>query len=65
MLRQVDARWLLTKDTGAAGGLPEKLTAAHEADCGVVVIRRPDVNERGIGVSDVFELLSSISSNCC
>lgn len=58
MLRQVGARWLLTKDTGVAGGLPEKLSAAHEAGCGVVLIRRPDLSERGYSLDEVVGLLT-------
>lgn len=36
---------LVTKDSGTAGGVHEKIEAAHKADCRVVVIRRPDEGE--------------------
>jgi len=34
-------RVLVTKDSGAAGGVPEKLEAARLEGCRVVVVRRP------------------------
>jgi precorrin-6A/cobalt-precorrin-6A reductase len=33
---------LVTKDSGEAGGVPEKLEAAREEGCRVVVVRRPE-----------------------
>lgn len=41
MLLQTQAKWLLTKESGRAGGYPEKLAAAAAARCGMVVIGRP------------------------
>lgn len=41
LLRQVDARFLVTKDSGAAGGLPQKLAAAKEAGAQALIIGRP------------------------
>ncbi len=54
-LKQVDASWLVTKDTGAVGGLPQKLAAAREAGCGVVLISRPDAAEKGFSLEEVFD----------
>ena len=42
LLRHTGADWLLTKETGAAGGYPEKLLAAARCGTGAVVIRTPD-----------------------
>lgn len=53
-LKQVGASWLVTKDTGAPGGLPQKLAAAREAGCGVVLISRPNMCEQGLSLEDVF-----------
>ncbi len=52
MLRQTGARWLVTKDTGAAGGLPEKLAAARETGAGVVMIDRP-TEEDGLSSAQI------------
>jgi len=41
LIRHADAEWLITKETGAAGGYPEKLRAAQECRIGAVVIRTP------------------------
>ncbi len=41
-LRQSGAKLLVTKDSGAAGGLPEKLEAARLEGVSVILIRRPD-----------------------
>ena len=57
MLRQIGASWLVTKDTGAPGGLPEKISAAGDAGCGVVLISRPDASERGLTLDEAVSLL--------
>lgn len=41
-LKMCGARFLVTKDSGAAGGLPEKLEAARLEGAAVVLIRRPE-----------------------
>ena len=41
LIRHADAEWLITKETGAAGGYPEKLRAAKDCGIGAVVIRTP------------------------
>ena len=56
LLRMLDIRYLVTKDTGAEGGFPEKIRAA--AACGVtpVVIRRP-LREEGVGLEECLAVL--------
>lgn len=54
-LRQTKAEWLLTKDSGRAGGFQEKVEAARENGTRVVVIRRPD--EDGISLEEAMEVL--------
>ena len=56
MLRSVDARYLVTKDTGAAGGFPEKIRAANALGVTPVVIRRP-MEELGVSVRECLEIL--------
>ena len=55
LLHTSGARWLVTKDTGAAGGLPEKLAAAKQCGCRVVLIDRPQ--EDGMTPDEVRDLL--------
>ena len=47
MIRHAGAQWLLTKDSGAAGGYPEKLEAAGKCGIGTVVIRMPHTGHAG------------------
>lgn len=42
MIAHVDAKYVVTKETGKAGGFPEKLEAAKENGACLVVIRRPE-----------------------
>lgn len=54
-LLQTKAEWLLTKDSGRAGGFQEKVEAARENGTRVVVIRRPE--EDGISLEEAMEVL--------
>ena len=45
MLRATRAAWLVTKDTGDAGGYAAKLRAAERAHAKVIVIGRPAQRE--------------------
>lgn len=54
-LRRTKAEWLLTKDSGRAGGFQEKMEAARENGTRVVVIRRPE--EDGISLEEAMEVL--------
>ena len=56
-LRSIDASYLVTKDTGDAGGLTDKLAAAQEVGVSVVMITRPRV-ETGFTLAELFELLT-------
>ena len=40
-LHMIGARWMVTKDAGRPGGMPEKIAAAREAGVDLVVIARP------------------------
>lgn len=53
MLRQYDCRYLVTKDTGSAGGFPQKVQAAMEAGATLVVIGRPVEPVAGLSMSEV------------
>jgi precorrin-6A/cobalt-precorrin-6A reductase len=59
VLRQFGIDVLVTKDGGAAGGLPAKITAARHERCEVVLIRRqPEANRNQ--VHTIAELLDRI-----
>ncbi|MDO4634174.1 MAG: precorrin-6A reductase [Eubacteriales bacterium] len=56
MLRQYDAKWLVTKEAGKSGGFEEKLRAARAAGASVVLIERP-TEEEGLSLAEVEQLL--------
>ena len=56
MLKQVQAKFLVTKESGAAGGFPEKVKAAGDAEAVCVIIRRP-VQETGYSLEEVTQML--------
>lgn len=45
-LKRINAKYLVTKDGGTQGGMKEKLEAARECGVTVVLIERPDADER-------------------
>ncbi|MDD3338118.1 MAG: precorrin-6A reductase [Lachnospiraceae bacterium] len=55
MLRQVNASYLVTKESGAAGGFFEKCQAAEQCGAKLVVIGRPQ-EESGISLEECLEL---------
>ena len=56
MLRQTGAAYLVTKESGRAGGFPEKLEAAREAGAEIVLIGRPREQE-GVSVEEGVRIL--------
>ncbi len=61
MLRQTEAAFLVTKDTGKAGGFPEKMEAARRLGVTAVVIRRPE--ESGYPWEELKERLAQFSGS--
>lgn len=59
VMRQTDARWMVTKETGKNGGYGEKIQAAREAGASVIVIRRE--REDGFLVKEVEEKILAFS----
>jgi precorrin-6A/cobalt-precorrin-6A reductase len=51
---------LVTKDSGIAGGVPEKLDAAHLVGCRVVLVRRPADLSVAQGFNDVSDLIREL-----
>ena len=56
MLRQFDCTYLVTKETGRAGGFEEKIRAAKRAGAKVVLVGRPPEQE-GYSYEEILELL--------
>ena len=56
LLKSIDASYLVTKDTGAAGGFAEKIRAARACGATPVVIQRPS-EEQGVSEADCIRLL--------
>lgn len=55
MLKSVKAAWMVTKESGRAGGFEEKKNAALRLGVGLVIIGRPA--EEGISLSAAFKYL--------
>jgi precorrin-6A/cobalt-precorrin-6A reductase len=58
-IRMFNIGVLVTKDSGAIGGVPEKLEAARRENCKAIVIRRPD-SETENSFNDMTELIHAI-----
>ncbi len=58
MLRQFECRYLVTKETGKAGGFEEKLRAAKKAGAKVVLIGRP-AEQPGYSYDELLKLLEN------
>ncbi len=56
LLRQFDCKYLVTKETGKAGGFGEKVRAARKADARLVLVGRPPEQE-GCSYEEVLRLL--------
>lgn len=56
MIKQLHIDYLVTKDTGVSGGLPEKLQAAKECGVKTVIIRRPK-KETGYSIDELLDKL--------
>ena len=57
MLRQFDCKYLVTKDTGKAGGFQEKIDAALSCGTVPVIIGRP-LKEKGLSVAECRHMLA-------
>lgn len=56
ILNQISAKYLVTKDSGATGGFPEKYLAAQKSDATLLVIGR-EPGEEGISPEALIEFL--------
>jgi precorrin-6x reductase len=56
-LKQINAQYLVTKESGDFGGFIEKINAAKKAGAEVIVIKRPK-KEQGFSLEEIKEMLS-------
>ena len=56
MMKQLNIRYMVTKDSGSAGGFDEKMRAANRAGVDVILVGRPP--EDGLSYEDVVKGLS-------
>lgn len=59
MLKEFQISYMVTKESGKAGGFPEKIAAAKEAGAKVVGIKRPR-EEKGCSMEEIKMRISSI-----
>ncbi len=65
MIKSIDAKFLITKDTGSTGGFAEKLTAAQKLGIKLIIINRPGVDE-GLCVEKAQKELARLCGfECC
>ena len=57
VIMQYDIRHMLTKDSGAAGGYNEKISAAEDLGVNIHVLARPD-EVSGYGIFEVYEQIT-------
>ena len=55
-LKMIDAKYLVTKDSGDIGGLEAKVSAALELGCEVIIIKRP-VEKEGYTFDEILSLI--------
>lgn len=58
LMRQLDIRWLVTKDGGDFGGFMAKVDAAARCGAGCIVIGRPP-EDGGVPLADILGLLKA------
>ena len=61
LLRQIDAKYLVTKDSGKTGGFDEKISAAAKTGTKVVLIGRP-TEDSGVTLDKAYGILSELFS---
>ncbi len=59
LMREVDAKFLVTKESGSAGGFEEKIKAAKEVGAQALILARP-TEETGINFDKIFEMIEKI-----
>jgi len=60
MLRQVQAKYMVTKDSGEPGGFEDKMRAAEKANVKVILVGRPEEPETGHTYEEVVKIIRDI-----
>lgn len=56
LIKQADASFIVMKESGSAGGFPEKIAAAKETGTNIIIIKRP-VEETGYTFNEIIKIL--------
>ncbi|MCI9080007.1 MAG: precorrin-6A reductase [Lachnospiraceae bacterium] len=56
LIRQADAKFIVMKESGSAGGFPEKVSAAKETGTDIIIIKRP-LDETGYTYNEIVKIL--------
>ncbi len=61
MIAQIEAKYIITKESGVQGNTDEKLQAAEESEIQVIIIKRPEI-EYSIVCSTIDEIVDLVKS---
>lgn len=64
MLKNCNAGYLVTKDTGAEGGLPQKAEAAGQLGISLIIVERPKETD-GITIEELYGILKDEKRSLC
>ena len=56
LIKQIDAKYIVTKESGKIGGFIEKIAAASRANITPIIIGRP-IEEKGVSYSELINIL--------
>ena len=57
-LKHINGKYLVTKDTGKAGGFDEKLSAAQKAGAELIIITRPAEKIKGYNIEELKNIMN-------
>ncbi len=67
MIKQVQASYMVTKETGLVGGFPEKIEAAGECGCEAIILENPEKKKKDVlkyTVAQIQEELYNVLEIC-
>jgi len=62
LIKQYDIKHVVTKESGAAGGYKEKISAALKEGCSIHIIKKP-CESKGLSVDDFFKMIDDSKMN--